>query len=72
MASATTAPTVTGRETDINGNVICSIPSRMSTDAYLVVEANGETRRCCRASSIAGAAPTWTPSPPTSSARRSC
>jgi hypothetical protein len=47
-ASKTPAPVVTGHETDIHGNVIYSVPSRTSTDIYLVVENNGEIVCCCK------------------------
>jgi hypothetical protein len=48
MTTATIVPAVTGCETDINGNVIYSVPSRTSSDTYLLVEANGELRCCCK------------------------
>jgi hypothetical protein len=42
MTAGKTDPAhVTGCETDIHGNVIYSVPSRTSSDTYLLVESGG-------------------------------
>ena len=47
-AAKTPAPIVTGCETDINGNVIYSVPSRTSADVYLIVERGEQTVCYCK------------------------
>ena len=49
MTTATTAAKVMGKpEMDYNGVTVYSVPSRTQDATYQVVEANGETRCCCK------------------------
>jgi hypothetical protein len=51
MNAKTVAPkvTVTGHDTDINGNDVYSVPSRSSSDVYMVVVSAGHATCCCKA-----------------------